>query len=80
MLACRSSGRWRAGSACRVSSCTREYPFQVAYADWFDRLAAPIRFYYDGDAMRGWLDRAQLDHTAISPTGLFGWRAYGERP
>ena len=57
-----------------------EYPFQVAYADWFDRLAAPIRFYYDGDAMRGWLDRAHLEHTAISPTGLFGWRAYGERP
>jgi SAM-dependent methyltransferase len=57
-----------------------EYPFQVAYADWFDRLAAPIRFYYDGEAMRGWVDRAHLDHTTISPTGLFGWRAYGERP
>jgi SAM-dependent methyltransferase len=57
-----------------------EYPFQVVYADWFDRLAAPIRFYYDADAMRSWLDRASLGHTAISPTGLFGWRAYGERP
>jgi SAM-dependent methyltransferase/uncharacterized protein YbaR (Trm112 family) len=57
-----------------------EYPFQVVYADWFDRLAAPIRFYYDGDAMRGWLERARLEHPAISPTGLFGWRAYGERP
>ena len=57
-----------------------EYPFQVVYADWFDRLAAPIRFYYDGDAMRGWLERADLGHTSISPTGLFGWRAYGERP
>jgi SAM-dependent methyltransferase len=57
-----------------------EYPFQVVYADWFDRLAAPIRFYYDRDAMRGWLERARLEHPAISPTGLFGWRAYGERP
>ena len=57
-----------------------EYPFQVVYADWFDRLAAPIRFYYDADAMRGWLERARLEHAAISPTGLFGWRAYGERP
>ena len=56
-----------------------EYPFQVVYADWFDRLAAPIRFYYDGDAMQGWLARAALSHTVISPTGLFGWRAYGER-
>ena len=56
-----------------------EYPFQVVYADWFDRLAAPIRFYYDDRAMQGWLERAHLGRTAISPTGLFGWRAYGER-
>jgi SAM-dependent methyltransferase len=56
-----------------------EYPFQVVYADWFDRLAAPIRFYYDDQAMRGWLERAHLGRTTISPTGLFGWRAYGER-
>jgi SAM-dependent methyltransferase/uncharacterized protein YbaR (Trm112 family) len=55
------------------------YPFQVVYADWFDRLAAPIRNYYDDRAMREWLDRAHLSRTAISPTGLFGWRAYGER-
>jgi len=55
------------------------YPFQVVYADWFDRLAAPIRFYYDGQDMEGWLARAQLTRHAISPTGLFGWRAYGER-
>lgn len=53
-----------------------EYPFQVVYADWFDRLAAPIRFYYDERAMRGWLERAELGQTAISPTGLFGWRTY----
>jgi len=55
------------------------YPFQVVYADWFDRLAAPIRFYYDGDDMEGWLTRASLTRHTISPTGLFGWRAYGER-
>ena len=55
------------------------YPFQVVYADWFDRLAAPIRFYYDGADMEGWLTRARLTRHTISPTGLFGWRAYGER-
>jgi hypothetical protein len=57
-----------------------QYPFQVVYADWFDRLAAPIRFYYDDRDLTGWLARASLTHTLISPTGLFGWRAYGERP
>ena len=55
-------------------------PFQVVYADWFDRFAAPIRFYYDQNDLAGWVSRAKLTRTAISPTGLFGWRAYGERP
>jgi SAM-dependent methyltransferase len=55
------------------------YPFQVVYADWFDRFAAPIRFYYDENDLSGWVSRAKLTHTSISPTGLFGWRAYGER-
>jgi SAM-dependent methyltransferase len=55
------------------------YPFQVVWADWFDRLAAPIRFYYDDRDLDGWVARARLTHTTISPTGLFGWRAYGER-
>jgi SAM-dependent methyltransferase len=55
------------------------YPFQVVYADWFDRFAAPIRFYYDENDLAGWVSRAKLTHTSISPTGLFGWRAYGER-
>ncbi len=54
------------------------YPFQVAWADWFDRLAAPIRYYYDAADLTGWLDRAGLVRTRISATGLFGWRAYGE--
>ena len=56
------------------------YPFQVVWADWFDRLAAPIRFYYDGEDLQGWVNRAGLTQSRISQTGLFGWRAYGERP
>ncbi|MBI3457923.1 MAG: methyltransferase domain-containing protein, partial [Candidatus Rokubacteria bacterium] len=30
----------------RVKNYSR-YPFQVVWADWFDRLGAPIRFYYN---------------------------------
>lgn len=56
------------------------YPFQVVRADWFDRLAAPIRFYYDCRDLEEWLSQAKLDHPMVSATGLFGWRAYGERP
>lgn len=56
------------------------YPFQVVWADWFDRLAAPIRFYYDSGDLNRWLNRVELNRTVISATGLFGWRLYGERP
>ena len=56
-----------------------KYPFQVCFADWFDRLAPPIRYYYDDKDMKIWLDEVQLRNQAISPTGLYGWRAYGEK-
>jgi SAM-dependent methyltransferase len=56
------------------------YPFQVVYADWFDRLAAPVRHYYDRDDLVGWAQRAGLVNVTISPTGLYGWRLYGEVP
>lgn len=56
------------------------YPFQVSYADWFDRLSAPIRFYYDADDLAGWAERAGLVNVRISQTGLYGWRLYGEIP
>ena len=56
-----------------------QYPFQVVYADWFDRLSAPIRFYYNEKELWGWFKRAGLQHIKISPTGLYGWRAYGEK-
>jgi SAM-dependent methyltransferase len=54
------------------------YPFQVVYADWFDRLAAPVRHYYQRDDLEGWARRAGLTAVRISPTGLYGWRLYGE--
>ncbi|MBI3629683.1 MAG: methyltransferase domain-containing protein [Candidatus Rokubacteria bacterium] len=57
-----------------------EYPFQVSVADWFDRLAAPIRFYYNAGHMQEWARRANLVNVRISPTGKYGWRVFGERP
>ena len=54
------------------------YPFQVSYADWFDRLSAPIRFYFDEEDLLRWAERARLQHVRISPTGRYGLRLYGE--
>ena len=53
------------------------YPFQVMYADWFDRLAAPIRYYYDEREVRELLERVGMAEVLVSPTGLYGWRACG---
>jgi SAM-dependent methyltransferase len=55
------------------------YPFQVIYADWFDRLSAPIRFYYNRSDLERWFKDAGLQNIIISPTGKYGWRAYGEK-
>lgn len=56
------------------------YPFQVVLADWFDRLSAPIRHYFDSQDLHGWATRASLANVRISATGLYGWRLYGETP
>lgn len=55
------------------------YPFQVTWADWFDRLSAPIRFYYDQDELVRWLQKADLVEMQVSPTGKYGWRVYGRK-
>ncbi len=55
------------------------YPFQVLHADWFDRLAAPIRFYYSGAEVADILETAGLTNVRVAPTGLYGWRGVGVR-
>lgn len=56
------------------------YPFEVTWADWFDRLAAPYRAYYDGPTLQRWLAETRLTNTHVSPTEAYGWRAYGQAP
>lgn len=53
------------------------YPFQVLEADWFDRLAAPVRFYYDERGAEELIRRAGLTDVQVSATGLYGWRVRG---
>ncbi len=56
------------------------YPFQVLHADWFDRLAAPIRFYYDESEVGELMRNANLSEILVTPTGLYGWRGRGVKP
>ena len=53
------------------------YPFQVHHADWFDRLAAPVRFYYTGAEVEQLLRDVGLSDVSVAPTGLYGWRGCG---
>jgi ubiquinone/menaquinone biosynthesis C-methylase UbiE len=55
------------------------FPFRVSWADWVDRLSAPIRFYYDEKDLKQWAENANLKNITISATGLYGWRLYGEK-
>lgn len=56
------------------------YSFDVCVADWMDRLAAPVRFYYTPDQLRQWCQRGALLDIQISPTGHYGWRVAGRTP
>lgn len=53
------------------------YPFHVTYADWFDRLSPPIRFYYNEPDLVKWAEAAHLGEVVITPTGKYGWRLQG---
>ncbi len=55
------------------------YPFGVLHADWFDRLAAPIRFYYSESEVERFVQNAGISDVKVTPTGLYGWRACGIR-
>ena len=55
------------------------YPFMVSWADWVDRLAAPVRHYFAPADLQGWAVRARLDNVQITPTGEYGWRLMGTR-
>jgi hypothetical protein len=55
------------------------YPFGVLHADWFDRLAAPIRFYYSEDEVERFAQDAGISDVKVTPTRLYGWRASGIR-
>ena len=55
-----------------------KFPFRVCYADWFDRLSAPIRFYFSEQDLRQWAERANLEAVRITPTGKYGWRLHAK--
>ena len=53
------------------------YPFQVLQADWFDRLAAPIRVYFTQQGVDGSMHPVGLSDIRITSTGRYGWRGCG---
>lgn len=53
--------------------------FRISYADWFDRLSAPITNYYKKNEMNLWLKRSDLRNTRLLLEGNSWWWLYGER-
>ena len=49
-----------------------KFPLRVCWADWFDRLGAPIRHYHTHEELQGWLQSAGAGGS-ISATEDFGW-------
>lgn len=55
------------------------YPFRVSHADWFDRLSAPVRHYFDREELEDWYKEENLSNIQITPSKDYGWRVYGEK-
>lgn len=55
------------------------YGYGVCYADWFDRLSAPITNYYKKDEINNWILDSGLINTKIQLLGDSWWWLYGER-
>lgn len=56
-----------------------EFSFRVCWADWFDRLGAPIRHYHDASELRGWLERLALEGE-VEATEDYGWTVAATTP
>ncbi|HLD29080.1 MAG TPA: methyltransferase domain-containing protein [bacterium] len=54
-----------------------QYPFRVSYADWVDRLSAPIRHYFSGEELKTIYMERGLQNIIVTPTQGYGWRAFG---
>jgi SAM-dependent methyltransferase len=49
-----------------------DLPFRTSWADWFDRLGAPVRHYYTRQELEGWIARIGAKGE-VQATEDFGW-------
>jgi len=72
------AGRSLAGFSCPNTRICRAW-YYTAYADWYDRLAAPITNYYKERELQDWLSRSSLQETALKKVEDSWWWLYGRR-
>ncbi len=73
---------WLVDHIAPFSSRTESYSessFYICYTDWFDRLSAPIRYYYSEEDLKRWAESSELNSVHISSTGDYGWRLCGKK-
>jgi SAM-dependent methyltransferase len=56
-----------------------DLPFRASWADWFDRLGAPIRHYYTKDELDSWIKHVGAEGN-VYPTDDFGWTVIARLP
>jgi SAM-dependent methyltransferase len=56
-----------------------DLPFSTSWADWFDRLGAPIRHYYTREELSAWLKHIGAKGE-VYPTEDFGWTLVARIP
>jgi SAM-dependent methyltransferase len=56
-----------------------DLPFRASWADWFDRLGAPIRHYYTQNELKAWIKHIGAEGQ-VYPTDDFGWTVVARLP
>jgi SAM-dependent methyltransferase/uncharacterized protein YbaR (Trm112 family) len=66
-----------------VPERTKEYSrhsYKTVVADWYDRLACPVKLHYSSDDLAGWYRDAGFEAVRVTPYWKAFWNGYGERP
>jgi hypothetical protein len=66
-----------------VPERTKEYSrhsYKTVVADWYDRLACPVKLHYSSDDLAGWYPDAGLEAVRVTPYWKAFWNGYGQWP
>ena len=63
-----------------VPERTKEYAkhtYKTVVADWYDRLACPVKLHYKREDLADWYEQAEYTEIRVTPYWKAFWNGYG---